>query len=175
MTRGVRIVRMRAPRSSFWARPSFASADPVLRPSVHVRESARRVVRTSRAPELRVARSDRISGPADQELREVEDHLASLGVGLEARIREHVARTNEDLPESARIRRFLLLHKELDADDAELTRTRKVRRGFVAERYAELVGGLYGDGDEVITANQITYQDGSTAEIRTTLRIETMA
>ena len=87
-------------------------------------------------------------------------------------IREYVAQANEDLPPAARIRRFLLLHKELDADDAELTRTRKVRRRLIAQRYQELIDALYGDRDTVDVETTITYQDGSTATIRTQLRIE---
>ncbi len=89
-------------------------------------------------------------------------------------VREHVERTNADLPEAARIRRFLLLHKELDADDAELTRTRKVRRGFVAERYKEIVDALYGSDDSLALATEITYQDGRTAKIDTRLRIDSL-
>ncbi len=89
-------------------------------------------------------------------------------------MRDHVARINADLPEAARVQRFLLLHKELDADDAELTRTRKVRRGFIAERYRTLVDALYGGGDAVPVETVITYQDGRTATTRTELRIETI-
>ncbi|REJ75186.1 MAG: long-chain fatty acid--CoA ligase [Acidobacteria bacterium] len=91
-----------------------------------------------------------------------------------ALVRAHVERMNQDLPVSARVRRFLLLHKELDADDEELTRTRKVRRGFVAERYRTLVDGLYGSSDRVAIRSAITYQDGSSAEIDTELKIETL-
>ncbi|NPA93650.1 MAG: long-chain fatty acid--CoA ligase [Chloroflexi bacterium] len=87
-------------------------------------------------------------------------------------IKQHVLQANADLPPAARIRRFLLLHKELDADDAELTRTRKVRRRLVAERYKELIDALYGDQDKVEVETVITYQDGRTATIRTHLRIE---
>ncbi len=84
---------------------------------------------------------------------------------------EHTARINADLPESARIQRLLLLHKELDADDEELTRTRKVRRRFIADRYRLLVDALYGGKDAVEIENEITYQDGSTAILQTRLRI----
>jgi long-chain acyl-CoA synthetase len=91
-----------------------------------------------------------------------------------ALVHDHVERINADLPEAARIRRFLLLHKELDADDAELTRTRKVRRGFIAERYRTLVDALYGETDTVPIETVITYQDGRTAMTRTELRIATM-
>ena len=84
---------------------------------------------------------------------------------------EHTAQINADLPESARIQRLLLLHKELDADDEELTRTRKVRRRFIADRYRLLVDALYGDGEAVEIENEITYQDGTTAILQTRLRI----
>jgi long-chain acyl-CoA synthetase len=62
-----------------------------------------------------------------------------------AMIRRDVERTNADLPNAAKIHRFLLLHKELDADDAELTRTRKVRRHYIAQNYADIIAGLYGE------------------------------
>jgi long-chain acyl-CoA synthetase len=91
-----------------------------------------------------------------------------------ALVREHVVLMNQDLPAAARIRRFLLLHKELDADDAELTRTRKVRRGFIAERYKPLVDALYGGADTVAVETVISYQDGRTATTRTELKIETL-
>jgi long-chain acyl-CoA synthetase len=91
-----------------------------------------------------------------------------------ALVREHVLRMNEDLPAAARIRRFLLLHKELDADDAELTRTRKVRRGFIAERYRLLVDALYGGDSSVPVETVISYQDGRTATTRTELAIATL-
>ena len=87
---------------------------------------------------------------------------------------EDVYRTNADLPPSARIQRFLLLHKELDADDAELTRTRKVRRGFVAQRYQEMVDALYSNQDTVEIETTITYQDGRTQDLELELRVETV-
>jgi long-chain acyl-CoA synthetase len=89
-----------------------------------------------------------------------------------ALIRKDVERANADLPPAARIRRFLLLHKELDADDGELTRTRKVRRRLVAQRYQEIVEALYSDQDELEIETTITYQDGRTALIKTRLHIE---
>lgn len=89
-------------------------------------------------------------------------------------IRQHVEATNADLPPAARIQRFLLLHKELDADDAELTRTRKVRRSAIAQRYSDLVSGLYGNRDSVNVESVITYQDGRTATMRTAVRVETV-
>jgi long-chain acyl-CoA synthetase len=71
----------------------------------------------------------------------------------------------------AQIRRFLLLHKELDADDQEITRTRKVRRGFVAQKYAALIEALYGAADHVAVEAQVTYEDGRTATVRADVRI----
>jgi long-chain acyl-CoA synthetase len=87
-------------------------------------------------------------------------------------VREHLVRVNEDLPAAARVRRFLLLYKELDADDAELTRTRKVRRQAIAERYRELVEGLYDPArDSVAVESEIVYQDGSKSRLKTDVRI----
>jgi long-chain acyl-CoA synthetase len=60
----------------------------------------------------------------------------------------------------AQIRRFLILPKELDADDGELTRTQKVRRRFIAERYASLIEGLYSGASEASISAEITYEDG---------------
>lgn len=87
-------------------------------------------------------------------------------------VRAEVERTNADLPPAARIKRFLLLHKELDADDAELTRTRKVRRGYIAQNYQELIDGLYSEQDAIDIQSVITYQDGRTATLNITLHIE---
>ena len=91
-----------------------------------------------------------------------------------ALVLDHVRSRNEELPEAARIRRFVLLHKELDADDAELTRTRKVRRNLVAERYAEIVQGLYGTEGTLTLKSTIHYQDGSSAELETHLTLQTV-
>jgi long-chain acyl-CoA synthetase len=78
---------------------------------------------------------------------------------------EHVEETNRSLADEkvmagAQIRRFLILHKELDADDGEVTRTQKVRRGFVAERYAPLIGALYGGASEADISTEVTFEDG---------------
>jgi long-chain acyl-CoA synthetase len=91
-------------------------------------------------------------------------------------IRECVEKVNADLaqePEIAnsQIHRFLVLHKELDADDGELTRTRKVRRGFIAERYQPLVDALYGGKDMVHVEAQVKYEDGRTGSISADLKI----
>ncbi len=89
-------------------------------------------------------------------------------------VREHVTRSNADLPPAARIRRFVLLHKELDADDAELTRTRKVRRKLIAQRYEDIISALYSRNTHVDVDTPITYQDGRTVNIRTRLAIENL-
>src|SRR6185295_12776757 len=91
-------------------------------------------------------------------------------------VRECVERVNADLagePEIAnsQIHRFLILHKELDADDGELTRTRKVRRGFIAEKYLELVGALYGGKTSIHVSAQVRYEDGRTGTFSADLKI----
>ncbi len=82
-------------------------------------------------------------------------------------IAEDVRRVNRDLPKVARIARFALLYKELDADDEELTRTRKVRRSFVESRYGDLIRGLYSDDDVIQVVADVQYQDGRQAHIET--------
>lgn len=82
-----------------------------------------------------------------------------------------VQRVNKDLPKAARIKKFVLLHKELDADDEELTRTRKVRRKFVEERYAYLIGELYGQNELITVEADVKYRDGRQAKIQTSLKI----
>ena len=82
-----------------------------------------------------------------------------------------VAKTNESLPKVAKVRRFVLLYKELDADDDELTRTRKIRRRFVAERYNELIEALYGNKEELEIEADIKYRDGKGYRMKTTVKI----
>ena len=83
-----------------------------------------------------------------------------------------VAKTNRSLPKVAKVRRFVLLYKELDADDEELTRTRKVRRNFVVERYKELIAALYGDKEEVEIEADIRYKDGKGYRMKTRVMIK---
>jgi long-chain acyl-CoA synthetase len=85
---------------------------------------------------------------------------------------EAVKQANEDLPDSVRVRRFVLLHKQLDADDEELTRTRKVRRGTINTRYVEIIRALFGQEDTVALKSLVTYQDGSRVEREISLRIQ---
>jgi long-chain acyl-CoA synthetase len=86
-------------------------------------------------------------------------------------IRDEIRKCNETLPEGGKVRRFLLLTKDLEADDAEMTRTRKVRRRFVAEKYAPVLDALYGGRDEVELATAITYEDGRQATLKSRVRI----
>jgi len=85
---------------------------------------------------------------------------------------EEIAKINETLPDATKIRRFLLLTKDLDADDAEITRTRKVRRRYVAEKYAPVIDAFYGGQHEVELTSSVTYEDGRTATIKSRARIE---
>ncbi len=91
---------------------------------------------------------------------------------VRALVREEIARCNATLPEAARIRRFLLLTKDLDPDDAEITRTRKLRRRYVAEKYAVFIEAFYAGQDEVEVATTVTYEDGRQATIQSRVRIE---
>jgi long-chain acyl-CoA synthetase len=91
-------------------------------------------------------------------------------------IRECVQKVNADLAADeklagSQISRFLVLHKELDADDGELTRTRKVRRGFIGERYQILVDALYGGRTEQYIETQVKFEDGRTGMVSATLKI----
>ena len=92
---------------------------------------------------------------------------------------QHVEEVNRALAAEkamagARIRRFLILHKELDPDDGELTRTQKVRRGFVAARYAPLVAALYDGSPEADIATEVTFEDGHRGTIAARVRIRDM-
>jgi long-chain acyl-CoA synthetase len=91
-------------------------------------------------------------------------------------IRECVEKVNADLSQDvllagSQISRFLVLHKELDADDGELTRTNKVRRGFIAEKYSVLIDALYGGKTEQYIETQVKFEDGRTGSVSATLQI----
>jgi long-chain acyl-CoA synthetase len=87
-------------------------------------------------------------------------------------IAKEMAKVNETLPTTTRIRKFLLLYKELDADDDELTRTRKVRRAFVGDRYKHVIEGMYAGMTSIPIDAVIKYQDGKTSNIKTTLAVK---
>ncbi len=88
----------------------------------------------------------------------------------------HVAQVNasiaqDEMLSNCQVHRFLVLHKELDADDGEMTRTRKVRRGVIAEKFEDLVEALYGGANEIYTETEVTYEDGRKGKIAATLDI----
>jgi long-chain acyl-CoA synthetase len=79
--------------------------------------------------------------------------------------------SREPMMAASQIRRFLILHKELDADDGELTRTQKVRRSYIAERYGELIEALYDGSSEKYVSTEVTYEDGRKGRISATVQI----
>jgi len=87
-------------------------------------------------------------------------------------IREEVDKVNETLPPAQRIRSFVLLYKELDADDGELTRTRKVRRGVIGEKYTDIIDTIFEGRDHVDIDTVIHFQDGTSQRVVTTLKVE---
>jgi long-chain acyl-CoA synthetase len=95
-------------------------------------------------------------------------------------VQDCVDQVNRDLAaephlRGSQIRRFLILHKELDADDGELTRTRKVRRGFIAERFAPLVDALYSGAPTAHIDSVVTFEDGRTGRLAAELKIRDAA
>ncbi len=91
-------------------------------------------------------------------------------------IRGYVKAINESIAQDemlsgCQIHRFLVLHKELDPDDGEMTRTRKVRRGVISEKYDDLISALYNDSDNIYTETEVTYEDGRKGKISATLDI----
>lgn len=88
-----------------------------------------------------------------------------------ALLKKEVETVNATLPPAQRISRFLLLYKELDADDGELTRTRKVRRGVINEKYADIIEAIYRGKAKIPVDTVIRFQDGTTQRVRTTLEV----
>ena len=87
---------------------------------------------------------------------------------------KEVEKVNATLPETTRVKKFVPLYKELDADDDELTRTRKVRRAFVGERYKHVIEAMYAGENAIPIDATIKYQDGKTSRIKTTLTIRNL-
>ncbi|MGW8303264.1 MAG: AMP-binding protein, partial [Desulfobacterales bacterium] len=88
-------------------------------------------------------------------------------------VEKQIRQANKDLPDLAKVVKFTNLYKELDPDDDELTRTRKLRRAFVEKRYEEILGALYSDNDAVHIDTTIKYEDGREAHIKTDMQIRT--
>ena len=89
-------------------------------------------------------------------------------------IEREVEKVNASLPPAQQITRFLLLYKELDADDGELTRTRKVRRSVIDQRYRKLIEALYSGQDRMAVETEVTFEDGRTGMIRAEMMIRDM-
>lgn len=94
-----------------------------------------------------------------------------------ATIKAHVEEANKSVAEDemlsgCQIHRFLVLHKELDPDDGEMTRTRKVRRAVIGDKFGDLVDALYDGSDSIYTETEVTYEDGRKGKIKATLKIE---
>ncbi len=90
------------------------------------------------------------------------------------KLTEEVSKVNDTLPEAQKINKFLLLYKELDADDGELTRTRKVRRSVIAEKYGDIISSIYDNQEQVDIDTVITFQDGTKTRIQTQLKVATL-
>lgn len=89
-------------------------------------------------------------------------------------IRRELERVNRTLPRLARVEKFACLHKEFDPDDAELTRSRKLRRAFVEDRYKDLIEAVYGGRSEFVVEAQVKYQDGRTGTTKTCIGIQSL-
>ena len=100
-------------------------------------------------------------------------NLATLPEVYE-KLTQEVAKVNSTLPESQKINKFILLYKELDADDGELTRTRKVRRSVIADKYGDIIEAIYRGDNMVDIDTIITFQDGSHSRIQTQLNVATL-
>ena len=90
---------------------------------------------------------------------------------IEDLITKETINVNKTLPEKQKIKKFVLLYKEFDADDDELTRTKKLRRKFVISKYKDIVNALYGFKDEIAINTSIKLQDGGIQNINTKLKI----
>ncbi|MCG7851752.1 MAG: AMP-binding protein [Methanosarcinaceae archaeon] len=88
-------------------------------------------------------------------------------------IKKDIDGVNRVLPPEARIKRFICLHKEFDADEAELTRTRKIRRSFVEERYKDIINGMYSGVDKIPIESEVLYQDGRKGIMRAFVKVRT--
>ena len=85
-----------------------------------------------------------------------------------------VAEVNASLPVNGRVRRYVLMHKEFDADEAEMTRSRKLRRGVLYDKYSDIIEAMYDDSDVVNVKATVRYQDGSESTIETAIKIATL-
>jgi len=89
-------------------------------------------------------------------------------------VQKDLVRVNSYLPEAARVNKFVLLHKEFDPDEAELTRTRKLRREFMEQRYKDLIDAIYSDKESVNVEAPVTYRDGRKGVVATAIKIRSI-
>jgi len=94
---------------------------------------------------------------------------------VRALIADEIQRINTSLPDAVRVKRFLLLAKDLDADDAEVTRTRKLRRAYIAERYEPVINAFYSNMTEVDLRTDVTFEDGRRSHVEARLQIQDAA
>ncbi|MEX0409411.1 AMP-binding protein [Aquibium sp. LZ166] len=114
------------------------------------------------------AERNNLSYGSYQELAQHPEVCRIVGAHVEAANRKL---SGEPMMAASQIRRFLILHKELDADDGELTRTQKVRRSFISERYGELIEALYDGSTEKYVETEMTFEDGRKGRVSATVRI----
>ena len=94
-------------------------------------------------------------------VRQIQDHIEEVNISL----------AGDSMLSGCQIHRFLILHKELDADDGEMTRTRKVRRRIIEDKYSDLISGLYSNKTQISTDTEVTYEDGRKGSISATLEL----
>ena len=94
-------------------------------------------------------------------VRQIQDHIEEVNISL----------AEDSMLSGCQIHRFLILHKELDADDGEMTRTRKVRRRIIEDKYSDLITGLYSNKTQISTDTEVTYEDGRKGSISATLKL----
>jgi long-chain acyl-CoA synthetase len=104
------------------------------------------------------------------------ENFAELSQNPEIRelVGSEIRQVNEALSPGARVKRFVILHKEFDPDEAELTRTRNLRRAVVKDRYRKLIDAIYSDQAEVSIEAEVRYRDGRMRTVKTTLMIGTV-
>ncbi|MFC1937110.1 AMP-binding protein [Chloroflexota bacterium] len=90
-------------------------------------------------------------------------------------VQKDLSRVNSYLPEATRVRKFVLMHKEFDPDEAELTRTRKLRRDFMEKRYKQLIDAMYHDKEDIMVEAPVTYRDGRKGMVTTSIKVRTVS
>jgi long-chain acyl-CoA synthetase len=90
-------------------------------------------------------------------------------------VEKDLFRVNGYLPPEAGVKKFVLLHKEFDPDEAELTRTRKLRRSFMEQRYGNLIDAIYSDKEEVKVESEVTYRDGRKGMVSAAIKVRAIS